>query len=118
LSKLENNCIRHPIIFCYFTGAVLPDGTINWDCPCISRDLTGPCGYEMRQALSCIQKEAATPECRAKHVVLQECLQANSSLYPWVNEDKDDSEDDDNGDEEETMKIAENMISEAEEKSS
>jgi hypothetical protein len=46
--------------------------------------------------------------------VLQECLQANSSLYPWVNEDKDDDEDnDDNGDEEETMKIAENMKSEA-----
>jgi hypothetical protein len=76
----------------YETGAVLPDGTINWDCPCISRDLTGPCGYEMRQALSCIQKEAATPECRAKHVVfknlffLRLCvnMQAFSRSSEWL----------------------------------
>lgn len=95
----------------HFLGAILPDGKINWDCPCIARDLTGPCGYQMRQALSCFSEKAGVESCREKHLELQDCLKSHAGLYPWVNEKSSD----DNG---EAAKMAENMIQEAEEKSS
>lgn len=91
-------------------GAILPDGSINWDCPCIARDLTGPCGYQMRQALACYTEGAASPECREKHLELQDCLQSHAGLYPWVN-------DEDGSVEKEAVRRAEDMISEAEKKS-
>ena len=34
-------------------GPILPNGEINWDCPCLGGAASGPCGTEFRQAFSC-----------------------------------------------------------------
>ena len=34
-------------------GIVLPNGEINWDCPCLGGMATGPCGQEFKDAFSC-----------------------------------------------------------------
>ena len=34
------------------SGAIRDDGTINWECPCIQREVVGPCGVEFRTAFS------------------------------------------------------------------
>ena len=34
-------------------GLVLPNGDINWECPCLGGMATGPCGVEFREAFTC-----------------------------------------------------------------
>jgi len=34
-------------------GIILPNGEINWDCPCLGGMASGPCGQEFRAAFSC-----------------------------------------------------------------
>lgn len=34
-------------------GLILPDGSINWGCPCLGGMATGPCGTQFRDAFSC-----------------------------------------------------------------
>jgi len=34
-------------------GPIFPDGSINWDCPCLGGAAYGPCGTEFRDAFSC-----------------------------------------------------------------
>jgi intermembrane space import and assembly protein 40 len=34
-------------------GLMLPNGDINWDCPCLGGMATGPCGVDFREAFSC-----------------------------------------------------------------
>lgn len=34
-------------------GLILPNGDINWNCPCLGGMATGPCGVEFREAFSC-----------------------------------------------------------------
>ena len=38
--------------FVLFAGAFKSDGTINWECPCIQRDVVGPCGVEFRNTFT------------------------------------------------------------------
>jgi len=37
-------------------GALLPDGRINFACPCLGSQVAGPCGYEFRQLFSCFHE--------------------------------------------------------------
>ena len=34
-------------------GVILPNGEINWDCPCLGGMPQGPCGQEFKDAFSC-----------------------------------------------------------------
>ena len=34
-------------------GVILPNGEINWDCPCLGGMPSGPCGQEFKDAFSC-----------------------------------------------------------------
>ena len=34
-------------------GVILPNGEINWDCPCLGGMPHGPCGQEFKDAFSC-----------------------------------------------------------------
>ncbi|KAB7496050.1 Mitochondrial intermembrane space import and assembly protein 40 [Armadillidium nasatum] len=43
-------------------GLVLPDGKINWECPCLGGMATGPCGVEFREAFSCFHYSKADPK--------------------------------------------------------
>ncbi|XP_008552953.1 mitochondrial intermembrane space import and assembly protein 40-B [Microplitis demolitor] len=35
-------------------GLLLPDGEINWDCPCLDGMASGPCGSEFKKSFSCM----------------------------------------------------------------
>ncbi|RUS88001.1 hypothetical protein EGW08_004279, partial [Elysia chlorotica] len=43
-------------------GLILPNGDINWECPCLGGMATGPCGVQFREAFSCFHYSAAEPK--------------------------------------------------------
>lgn len=43
-------------------GLILPNGDINWNCPCLGGMATGPCGVEFRNAFSCFHYSDAEPK--------------------------------------------------------
>lgn len=79
-------------------GVVLPDGQINWSCPCLGGLPYGPCGFEFRQFFECIHKlkdedengptSAQAQECFPKFALMKECFSKFPNLYP----DDDDKE--------------------------
>lgn len=40
-------------------GLIMPDGSINWGCPCLGGMATGPCGLQFRDAFSCFHYRSA-----------------------------------------------------------
>lgn len=42
-------------------GPTLPDGSVNFECHCVSHLVASPCGHDFRQAISC-QKTASDDE--------------------------------------------------------
>ncbi|XP_039758091.1 mitochondrial intermembrane space import and assembly protein 40-B [Pararge aegeria] len=72
-------------------GLILPDGSINWGCPCLGGMATGPCGAQFREAFSCFHYSEAEPkgsDCYEKFSVMQDCMAQFPQLY-----DKDDDDD-------------------------
>lgn len=74
---------------------ILPDGSINWNCPLLEGRATGPCAVEFREVFECFYFEKADPteiDCLGKFQNLQAC----SARYPMVygkhlgEEDKDE----------------------------
>ena len=79
-------------------GVLLPNGEINWTCPCLGGLPYGPCGYEFRQFFSCLpqfskdsntspddqSKEDAkkAEECFPKFTAMKECFKEFPKLYP------------------------------------
>lgn len=49
-------------------GLILPNGDINWNCPCLGGMATGPCGIEFRNAFSCFHYSTAEP--KGNHLLL------------------------------------------------
>ncbi|CAH1364860.1 unnamed protein product, partial [Tenebrio molitor] len=43
-------------------GLILPNGDINWNCPCLGGMATGPCGVEFRNAFSCFHYSESEPK--------------------------------------------------------
>ncbi|XP_071960789.1 mitochondrial intermembrane space import and assembly protein 40-B-like isoform X2 [Antedon mediterranea] len=75
-------------------GLILPNGDINWNCPCLGGMATGPCGVEFREAFSCFHYSNSEPkgsECLQPFREMQECMIKYPSLYP-TNEDDDDKD--------------------------
>lgn len=74
-------------------GLLLPNGDINWNCPCLGGMATGPCGVEFREAFSCFHYSDAEPkgsDCYDAFQTMQECF----SKYPTVyNQNLDDDKD-------------------------
>lgn len=85
-------------------GVLLPNGEINWTCPCLGGLPYGPCGYEFRQFFSCLpqfgksgeqQSESAedakkAEECFPKFAAMKTCFSQFPKLYPPdEDEDKD-----------------------------
>lgn len=65
-------------------GLILPNGEINWNCPCLGGMATGPCGVEFRDAFSCFHYSSSDPkghECYDAFKVMQGCMSNYPSLY-------------------------------------
>ncbi|XP_026318064.1 mitochondrial intermembrane space import and assembly protein 40-B [Hyposmocoma kahamanoa] len=65
-------------------GLIMPDGSINWGCPCLGGMATGPCGLQFRDAFSCFHYSDAEPkgsDCYEKFSVMQECMSQYPELY-------------------------------------
>lgn len=77
-------------------GVVMPDGTLNWTCPCLGGLPYGPCGFEFREFFSCLHKiqdaddqdHAKAQECFPKFITMKECFKDFPKLYP-PDEDED-----------------------------
>lgn len=41
------------LIFIKFSGPTKPDGSVNFECHCVSHLVASPCGYAFRKMLSC-----------------------------------------------------------------
>ncbi|XP_072238343.1 coiled-coil-helix-coiled-coil-helix domain containing 4b isoform X1 [Leuresthes tenuis] len=70
-------------------GLILPNGDINWNCPCLGGMASGPCGTEFKEAFSCFhysKEEVKGSECLEQFRGMQECLQRYPELYPQEDE--------------------------------
>lgn len=71
-------------------GIVLPNGDINWNCPCLGGLAYGPCGFEFREFFSCLHKvqdsedadSMKAQECFPKFANMKECFSQFPKLYP------------------------------------
>lgn len=76
-------------------GLILPDGSINWSCPCLGGMATGPCGVEFREAFSCFHYSEAEPKgsnCYEAFKTMQDCMAQYPALYSRDSDDDDDDE--------------------------
>ncbi|KAK4884082.1 hypothetical protein RN001_000353 [Aquatica leii] len=65
-------------------GLILPNGDINWNCPCLGGMATGPCGVEFRNAFSCFHYSKEDPkgsDCFNLFKTMQTCMQQYPTLY-------------------------------------
>ncbi|XP_015588176.1 mitochondrial intermembrane space import and assembly protein 40-B isoform X1 [Cephus cinctus] len=77
-------------------GLILPNGEINWNCPCLGGMATGPCGLEFREAFSCFHYSAAEPkgsDCYEAFRTMQACMSEYPALYGNKDTDLDDLDD-------------------------
>ncbi|XP_037635085.1 mitochondrial intermembrane space import and assembly protein 40 [Sebastes umbrosus] len=71
-------------------GLILPNGDVNWNCPCLGGMASGPCGSQFKEAFSCFhysKEEVKGSECIDHFRNMQECMQKYPELYPQ-DEDK------------------------------
>lgn len=76
-------------------GLILPNGDINWNCPCIGATAAGPCGYEFREAFSCFhysKSESKGTECMDKFQVLSACMAEYPGLFKKDDQEESQSE--------------------------
>nr|CAD7396714.1 unnamed protein product [Timema cristinae] len=72
-------------------GLILPNGEINWACPCLGGMATGPCGVQFREAFGCFHYSEAEPkgsDCYDAFQTMQTCMAQYPALY---NKDGDDT---------------------------
>lgn len=84
-------------------GLLLPNGEINWNCPCLGGMATGPCGLEFREAFSCFHYSAADPkgsDCRKVFETMQDCMLQYPALYESRGAPSDDLDDEEEAAEE------------------
>lgn len=65
-------------------GLILPNGDINWNCPCLGGMATGPCGVEFREAFSCFHystEEVKGSDCYEAFKSMQQCTSRYPALY-------------------------------------
>ncbi|XP_044014094.1 mitochondrial intermembrane space import and assembly protein 40-B-like, partial [Aphidius gifuensis] len=74
-------------------GLILPNGEINWSCPCLGGLPTGPCGLEYRESASCFfnsTPETKDSECSEKLALMLSCMSKYPTLYGKVHDDDDE----------------------------
>ncbi|KAG8007436.1 Mitochondrial intermembrane space import and assembly protein 40, partial [Nibea albiflora] len=76
-------------------GLILPNGDINWNCPCLGGMASGPCGSQFKEAFSCFhysKEEVKGSDCIDNFRNMQECMQKYPELYPQEEEKEDSSQ--------------------------
>ncbi|XP_029005957.1 coiled-coil-helix-coiled-coil-helix domain containing 4b [Betta splendens] len=66
-------------------GLILPNGDINWNCPCLGGMASGPCGTGFKDAFSCFhysKEDVKGSDCLEQFRAMQECMQRYPELYP------------------------------------
>ncbi|XP_061166320.1 mitochondrial intermembrane space import and assembly protein 40-like [Saccostrea echinata] len=82
------------------TGFVQPNGDLNFGCPCVGGLHAGPCGYEMREFLSCNyynSKDKEDPRgqgCDEKLDTMMSCIQKHADYYREKMSGDDEEEED------------------------
>eukprot|EP00127_Corallochytrium_limacisporum_P002408 Clim_evm49s119 gene=Clim_evmTU49s119 len=80
MSKADEDATEHEEDY---QGAIRPDGSIDWDCPCLQGMAHGPCGEEFRSAFGCFVNSEEDPkgaDCVDYFRSMQECM-ANFPEY-------------------------------------
>merc|ERR1712096_453438 len=78
-------------------GLIKPDGSINWDCPCLGGMAHGPCGEQFKDSFSCFQSSTAEPvgfDCVDKFVTMQKCFKDYPDIYSRYLDAPEDAEED------------------------
>ena len=73
-------------------GVILPNGEINWDCPCLGGMPKGSCGEDFKAAFSCFhysQEEQKGSDCIPQFRAMQSCFEKYPDEYP---QEKDEIE--------------------------
>jgi len=82
-------------------GFVQPNGKLNFGCPCVGGLHAGPCGYEMREFISCNfynSKDKDDPrghECDDKMYTMMQCIDKHEEYYKHKMSSDPEDEDDD-----------------------
>jgi len=77
-------------------GLIMPNGEINWNCPCLGGMASGPCGYQFQSAFSCFHHSESEPkgkECFEQFMQMQQCMTKYPALYGTDKDDEDREED-------------------------
>lgn len=75
-------------------GLILPNGDINWNCPCLGGMASGPCGEQFKSAFSCFhysKEEIKGSDCIDQFRAMQECMQKYPDLYPQDEEEEEEA---------------------------
>ncbi|XP_017520759.1 mitochondrial intermembrane space import and assembly protein 40 isoform X2 [Manis javanica] len=75
------------------TGLILPNGDINWNCPCLGGMASGPCGEQFKSAFSCFHhstEDMKGSDCVDQFRAMQECMQKYPDLYPQEEEEEEE----------------------------
>ena len=73
-------------------GAILPNGEINWDCPCLGNLPNGPCGPNFREAFSCWvenkdNEQGFAEQCFENFSKWEKCLSEYREIYKQSNDE-------------------------------
>ena len=91
------------------TGLILPNGDINWNCPCLGGMASGPCGMQFRDAFSCFHYSEADPkgaDCYENFRKMQDCMQGYPELYPTKEDEDEEGGGDTNQNQSQAMELA------------
>ncbi|XP_024412360.2 mitochondrial intermembrane space import and assembly protein 40 [Desmodus rotundus] len=76
-------------------GLILPNGDINWNCPCLGGMASGPCGEQFKSAFSCFHystEDVKGSDCVNQFRAMQECMQKYPDLYPQDEEEEEEEQ--------------------------
>ena len=73
----------------------MPNGEINWDCPCLGNLPNGPCGPAFREAFSCWaenknDQEAFASKCFENFTEWELCLSEHRDIYKSEKRDEEE----------------------------
>jgi len=73
----------------YNPGSTNPDGSVNFECHCMSHMVASPCGHEFRKAMTC-QREAGddSDKCADEFVDFMKCVIRTDCFAKISSDDK------------------------------